>query len=143
MRHAGLVLAAFFFACVQALAAGTPHQSGSAHNPHSEGSGRLATNSRLGSALRLAGAARAASPEHECFSASQTREKIAAHKLAEPFRLLMGAAHHYEAEALGVRLCRHKEQYIYEISLLRTNGRVIHVYTNAVTGQILSAKNAK
>ncbi|MEI9916899.1 MAG: hypothetical protein WDN29_15125 [Methylovirgula sp.] len=48
----------------------------------------------------------------------------------------MGAARRYEAEALGVRLCRRKEQYIYEISLLRTNGRVIHVYTNALTGQI-------
>ncbi len=46
-------------------------------------------------------------------------------------------------EALGVRLCRHKEQYIYEISLLRPTGRVIHVFTNAVTGQILSVKNAK
>jgi hypothetical protein len=141
MRHAGLVLAALVFACVQALAAGTPRQPG-AHNSHSDSS-RPGANSHLGSALRLAGAARIASPEHECFSASQTREKIAAHKLAEPFRLLMGAAHHYEAEALGVRLCHHKEQYIYEISLLRANGRVIHVYTNALTGQILSAKNAK
>ena len=53
--------------------------------------------------------------------------EIAAHKLAEPFGLLMGAASRFQAEALGVRLCRHKEQYIYEISLLRTKGRVIHV----------------
>jgi hypothetical protein len=142
MRHAGLVLAVFLFACVQALAAATPHQPGGGHNLHGEGT-RPGTNSHLGSALRLAGAARAASPEHECFSASQTREKIAAHKLAEPFRLLVNAARHYEAESLGVRLCRRKEQFIYEISLLRANGRVIHVYTNALTGQILSAKNAK
>jgi hypothetical protein len=142
MRHAGLVLAALVFACVQALAAGTPRQAGNGHNPHSD-NGRPGANLHLGSALRLAGAARAASPEHECYSASQTREKIAAHKLAEPFRLLVSAARHYEAEALGVRLCHRKDQYVYEISLLRANGRVIHVYTNALTGQILSVKNAK
>ena len=59
------------------------------------------------------------------------------------FRLLVNAANRYDAEPLGVRLCRHKEQYIFEINLLRVNGRVVHVFTNALTGQVLSVKNAK
>jgi hypothetical protein len=136
MRHAGLVLAAFLLASVPAMAAGATHQAGGAH---AEGNARFAQGGRpahpAGGHLPVA--------EHECYSAAQTREKIAAHKLAEPFRLLIIAANRYEAEPLGVRLCRRKEQYIYEISLLRTNGRVIHVFTNAVTGQTLGVKNAK
>jgi len=127
MRHAGLALAILLLAGDQAMAAGSAHSVGAAH---------LA-------GARLAAAAHPAQAEHECYSAAQTRREIAVHKLAEPFGLLVSAANRFQADALGVRLCRRKEQYIYEINLLRANGRVIHVFTNAVTGQILSAKNAK
>jgi hypothetical protein len=127
MRHAGPALAVLLLASVQALAAGGARSVGSGHF----------------AGTRLAAAAHPPQPEHECYSAAQTRREIAVHKLAEPFALLAGAANRFQAEALGVKLCRHKEQYIYEINLLRTNGRVIHVFTNAVTGQIFSVKNAK
>ncbi|MGP8231615.1 MAG: PepSY domain-containing protein [Methylovirgula sp.] len=127
MRHAGPALAVFLLAGVHAMAAGSGHPVGTTHL----------------SGARLAAATHPTQPEHECYSAAQTRREIAAHKLAEPFGLLVGAASRFQAEALGVKLCRHKEQYIYEISLLRTSGRVVHVFTNAVTGQILSVKNAK
>lgn len=137
MRHAGFALAAFCFASAQALAAGPAHQPGAAHPL-----GARTVGGRYMVGVRSVGAHGPAS-EHECYSAAQTREKIAARKLAEPFRLLISAASRYEAEPLGVRLCRHKEQLIYEISVLRTNGRVVHVFANAVTGQVLSAKNAK
>lgn len=82
-------------------------------------------------------------PERECFSAAQTREKIAAKKLAEPFRLMTGAAGRFQAEAIGAKLCRWKEEFVYEISLLRRDGRVIHVFMNAANGQIVGSKNAK
>ncbi len=127
MRHAGPALAVLLLAGVQAMAAGGAHPVGIGHL----------------TGTRLAAATHPPSAEHECYSAAQTRREIAAHKLAEPFGLLLGAANRFQAEALGVRLCRHKEQYIYEISLLRNTGRVVHVFTNAVTGQILSVKNAK
>ncbi|HKH81322.1 MAG TPA: hypothetical protein VKA03_06900 [Methylovirgula sp.] len=82
-------------------------------------------------------------PERECYSAAQTRERIAVHKLAEPFRLMASAANRFQAEAIGAKLCRWKEQLVYEITLLRHDGRVIHVFTNAATGQMIGAKNAK
>ncbi len=100
-------------------------------------------------ALRLAAAVPAAAgpvrpvPERECFSAAQTRERIAVRKLAEPFRLMASAANRFQAEAIGAKLCRWKEQFVYEITLLRRDGRVIHVFTNAASGQIIGAKNAK
>lgn len=137
MRHAGLALAVLFLASVQAMAAAAVHQTANGHNGAGHPGG-----AHFGGAIHLAGG-RTPPAEHECFSAAQTREKIAAHKLADPFRLLVSMAGRYDADPLGVRLCRHKEQYVYEINLLRVNGRVVHVFTNALTGQVLSAKNAK
>lgn len=82
-------------------------------------------------------------PERECYSAAQSRERIAVRKLAEPFRLMANAAARFQSEAIGAKLCRWKEQLVYEITLLRRDGRVIHVSMNAVTGQLIGAKNAK
>jgi uncharacterized membrane protein YkoI len=82
-------------------------------------------------------------PERECYSAAQTRERIALHKLAEPFRLMRNVANRFQAEAIGAKLCRWKEELVYELTLLRRDGRVIHVFTNAASGQVIGAKNAK
>jgi uncharacterized membrane protein YkoI len=87
--------------------------------------------------------AAASAPERECYSAAQTRERIALHKLVEPFRLMATAANRFQAEAIGAKLCRWKEGFVYEITLLRRDGRVIHVFTNAASGQMIGAKNAK
>ena len=88
--------------------------------------------------------ARAAEPAagRVCFTAAQTREKIAAAKLAEPFLVMRGAASRFQAEALGVRLCRWGEEFVYEISLLRRDGHVIHAFMNAANGQVMGSKNA-
>ncbi|MGO9005887.1 MAG: PepSY domain-containing protein [Beijerinckiaceae bacterium] len=90
-------------------------------------------------------AAEAAKPaaERVCFSAAQTREKIGAHKLAEPFRLMKTAANRFQAEAIGVKLCRWGEEFIYEINLLRRDGHVIHVFVNAGNGQVVGSKNTR
>lgn len=81
--------------------------------------------------------------EHACFSTAQTREKIGLHKLAEPFRVMKNAATHFQAEAIGVKLCRWGEELIYEISLLRRDGHVIHAFVNASSGQVVATKNNK
>lgn len=81
--------------------------------------------------------------ERTCFSAAQTRERISAHKLVEPFRLMKSTANRFQAEAIAVKLCRSGEEFIYEISLLRRDGHVIHAYINAANGQVVSSKNNK
>lgn len=69
-----------------------------------------------------------------CFNPAETREKIAAHRLAEPFRALrMGRL---QGEALRAKLCRWKpDEFVYEIAILRRDGRVVHLYMNALNGQ--------
>jgi uncharacterized membrane protein YkoI len=79
--------------------------------------------------------------EHVCFSTAETREKILSHELPEPFHALRGAAARLRAEAIGVKLCRWQEELIYEMSLLRHDGRVIHVLMNAKTGQPIGSNN--
>ena len=66
-------------------------------------------------------------PDRVCFSTAETREKILAHGLFEPFRVMRSAASRSQAEAIGVKLCRWSEELVYEMSLLRRDGRVIHV----------------
>jgi uncharacterized membrane protein YkoI len=97
----------------------------------------------LNLAAAIPAAAAAPAQDRECYSAAQTRERITARKLAEPFRLMSSSASRFQAEAIGVKLCRWKQQLVYEISLLRRDGRVIHVFVNAANGQMIGTKNAK
>jgi uncharacterized membrane protein YkoI len=82
-------------------------------------------------------------PDRVCFSTAETREKILAHGLFEPFRVMRSAANRSQAEAIGVKLCRWSEELVYEMSLLRRDGRVIHVFIDAKTGQAIGSKNER
>ncbi|MDJ0449063.1 hypothetical protein [Methylocystis sp. JR02] len=71
----------------------------------------------------------------QCFSTSQTREKIEAHKLTEPLACMRAAALELSGEALGARLCWLEELFIYEISVLRPDGRIVKLLFDAATGK--------
>jgi len=92
----------------------------------------------------LSGTVRA-EPERQrsCFSAQETREKILTHKLVEPFRVLKTTATLMQAEAIGAKLCHWKEELVYEISLLRRDGHILHVFVNAVDGHTLGSRNTQ
>jgi hypothetical protein len=76
-----------------------------------------------------------APPGLECFSVAQTRQKIAQHRLAEPFPLMRAESSANQADALSTRLCRIGELFLYEINLLRRDGRVIRVFVDAASGK--------
>jgi hypothetical protein len=78
-----------------------------------------------------------------CFTAQETREKILQHKLNEPFRVLKATASQMQAEAIGAKLCRWKEELVYEISLLRHDGHILHVFVNAADGHTVGSRNAQ
>jgi len=78
---------------------------------------------------------RAPPPRHQCFSTAQTREKIEAHKLTDPFACMRAAASQLNGEALGARLCRLEDFLIYEISVLRPDGHIVKILFDAVTGR--------
>lgn len=96
----------------------------------------MATYLSLGSAGRT-------EPERSrvCFSTAETREKIVMNQLSEPFHVLRSTAGRLKAEAIGVKLCRLNESLVYEISLLRHDGRVIQTFVDAKTGEVIDSKN--
>jgi len=86
--------------------------------------------------LGSGGAARAEmQADRVCFSTAESREKIHALGLLEPFQLMRATAGRLHAEAIGVKLCRWHENLIYELSLLRHDGHILYVFVNAQNGQ--------
>lgn len=79
-------------------------------------------------------------PERSCFTTAETREKILAHGLSEPFHVMHGAATRLQAQVIGVKLCRWREDLVYELSLLRHDGHIIHISVDAKTGQPIGSK---
>ena len=67
-----------------------------------------------------------------CYTPTETRERVVTQKLHEPFALMREASAYARAEALAGKLCHWNDLDIYEITLLRPDGRVIHclLYTS-------------
>ena len=65
------------------------------------------------------------------------RDEVKAHKLLEPFAALKFAAQQRKAEALSAKLCHTGDEFIYEITLLHRDGRLVHVQMEAATGKLI------
>lgn len=78
----------------------------------------------------------------QCFSTAQTRDKIAAEKLTDPFIAMRAAQERVKGEALNARLCQKGEAFIYEISLVRQDGHVVKMLYDAATGQPFSPRKS-
>lgn len=75
-----------------------------------------------------------------CMNVSETREAVAAHRLIEPMRAVRSAEKSTRAEPLHSRLCQSHEMFIYELTLLRRDGKVIRLFMNAANGVFLKHK---
>jgi uncharacterized membrane protein YkoI len=79
----------------------------------------------------------ATTPKSVCLNAAETREEIKTRHLIEPFAALKFAGAQRKAEALSARLCHTGEDFIYEITLLHRDGRLVHVEMEATTGKMI------
>jgi uncharacterized membrane protein YkoI len=75
------------------------------------------------------------SPATQCYSVAQSREKIQQHGLADPVPLLRKAGADNQGEPLAARLCRDGGDFIYDITVMRRDGRIERVPINAVDGK--------
>ena len=73
-----------------------------------------------------------------CLNAAETREEVKARKLLEPFVALKMAAAERKAEALSARLCHRGDEFIYEITLLHRDGRLVRVEMEANSSKLIS-----
>jgi hypothetical protein len=78
-----------------------------------------------------------------CLPPSETREEIKARHFLEPFAVLRSAAAQFKAEALSAKLCHLGDEFVYEITLLHRDGRLVHAVMNAATGKLIGARNAR
>ena len=76
-----------------------------------------------------------------CLSSADARIAVAEHQLIFPSIATSKAVSKEQADVLAGKLCRWSEKYVYEMTLLRRDGRVIHAYVDAVSGKIVGAKN--
>ena len=76
-----------------------------------------------------------------CFASAEARDAIAQNHLINSTIAMKNAAVKVQADALAGKLCRWTEQYVYEITLLRRDGRVIHAFIDARTGEVVGAQN--
>ena len=76
-----------------------------------------------------------------CLTTQDARVAIVQHNLAESSSVMRNAALQVQAEALSGKLCRWNDRYVYEITLLGHDGRVIHVFLNAMDGKTVGVQN--
>ncbi len=87
--------------------------------------------------------ARAEGKLRECLAPAETREAIAERGLVRPIVALRTAAVQFGAEALSAKLCRWGADYVYEIALLQKDGRVVHAFVNAASGDIQGSRTTR
>ena len=80
---------------------------------------------------------RVAAAKPVCLNAAETREEVKARHLIEPFAALKFAAGQRKAEALSAKLCHIGDDFVYEITLLNRDGRIVHVEMGAATGKLV------
>lgn len=94
----------------------------------------------LGSAMFFAAPSQADGERvRGCMSTNQAREVLIQQKLIAPFRALGEAARTGQGEAVGLQLCRLGDEFVYDITLLRRDGRVVHALVNARSGVSLAS----
>jgi hypothetical protein len=78
-----------------------------------------------------------------CLPQNETREEIKERHFLEPYAVLKSAAAQFKAEALSAKLCHLGDEFVYEITLLPRDGRLVHAVMSASTGKLISARNAR
>jgi hypothetical protein len=81
--------------------------------------------------------------QRACFTQAEAREAIAVHHLADAFQAMRLVGVQMRAEPVGGQLCRWDDDFVYEITLLRHDGRVIHAFLDGVTGKVVATRNDK
>jgi hypothetical protein len=74
-----------------------------------------------------------------CFSARETSDQVARLRLFNPLIAMQTNARRLRADPLRTRLCRSAGRLVYELSLIRKDGKVLKIYLNAQTGRPLAS----
>jgi hypothetical protein len=79
-------------------------------------------------------------PRLICLNEAETREIVKSRHLIGPFAALKSAAAQRKAEAIRAKLCHAGDDFVYEITLLHSDGRLVRVLMDAVNGKSMLLK---
>ncbi|MDX7953964.1 hypothetical protein P7D22_22690 [Lichenihabitans sp. Uapishka_5] len=93
--------------------------------------------------LASSGSGRAANERvHGCMSPAQAREVLIVQKFVAPFRALGEAAAGQGGEAVGLQLCLWGDIFVYDVTVLKRDGRVSHALIDARSGVVATLPRA-
>ena len=93
----------------------------------------------LGIIMTAQGPLRAAGERvHGCMSPAQARDVLIEQKFVAPFRALGEAARSGGGEVVGLQLCLSGDIFVYDVTLLRRDGRVTHTLVDPHSGTVLA-----
>jgi hypothetical protein len=79
---------------------------------------------------------------HGCMPPGRAREVLIAERFVAPFRALNVAAASQSGDPVGLQLCLFGDAFVYDVTLLRRDGRVSHTLVDAHSGAILGGPKA-
>ncbi len=75
-----------------------------------------------------------------CFNQAEAREMTVVHRLIDPVRALRIGRQ--QGDALSAKLCRWTpEEFVYEINVLRRDGRILRLFMSAQNGEAVSGQS--
>ena len=94
----------------------------------------------LGIMVTAPGTLRAAGERvHGCMSPAAARDVLIAQKFVAPFRAVGEASRTQGGETVGLQLCLSGDTFVYDVTLLKRDGRVSHTLVDARSGTVVAA----
>lgn len=81
-----------------------------------------------------------AAAKQECLSARDSREMVATNHLLEPLQVMKNLTSLSRSEPVSIKLCRWDATYIYDVTLLHRDGKLLRVFVDAISGKTVNPK---
>ena len=79
----------------------------------------------------------AAAEPRRCLSGEERRALVRSHKLVPLAKAISRVRAHYPGDLVAVRLCQEGKHFLYVLTLLPHNGKVVNASVDAATGALV------
>jgi uncharacterized membrane protein YkoI len=79
----------------------------------------------------------AAAEPRRCLSGEERRTLVRSHKLVPLAKAISRVRAHYPGDLVAVRLCQEGKHFLYVLTLLPHNGKVVNASVDAATGALV------
>jgi uncharacterized membrane protein YkoI len=87
--------------------------------------------------LLVAAVQLAAAEPRRCLSGEERRALVRSHKLVPLAKAISRVRAHYPGDLVAVRLCQEGKHFLYVLTLLPHNGKVVNASVDAATGALV------